>query len=118
MKYVHAYAKPPSETQPDDHSIRCISPVFGVEADVKIEVVVGVLNGTQRVIRGSEKYTYFGARLVHRTAMRCMCDGVLLYDIAAAPSLTSVTPNCLALSGTQAGPVVRISAWAHVIQDV
>jgi hypothetical protein len=60
VKYVHAYAKTPSESQPDDHSIRCISPVFGVEADVKVEVVVGALDGTQRLVRGAEKYTYFG----------------------------------------------------------
>jgi hypothetical protein len=34
--------------------------VFGVEADVKVEIVVGALDGTQRVVRGTEKYTYFG----------------------------------------------------------
>lgn len=64
MKYVHAYSKIPSDESPDDHTVKCLSPIFGIEADACVEVIVGMLDGTQAVVRGNAKYTFFGTQLV------------------------------------------------------
>ncbi len=61
VKYVRAYAKTPSDGAPDDHSVKCLSPVFGIPSDAVVEIVVGTLDGTQAVVRGQLKYTFFGA---------------------------------------------------------
>ena len=60
VKYVHAYARAPYDGDADDNTLKCLSPEFGVETDAAIEIVVGALDGTQQVVRGALKYTFFG----------------------------------------------------------
>ena len=60
MHYVRAFAKPPSDMEPDTDTVSCVTPVFGVETDAVVEIVVGTLDDTQRVVRGAPKYTFFG----------------------------------------------------------
>lgn len=84
VKYVRAYAKIPSDANPSEDGLKCLSPAFGTEADVYVEIVVGALDGTQSIIRGKSKYTFFGA------CSDCSRSGTRL----TAPLLPQPPPTC------------------------